>query len=131
MTEITIKGLDNFFKACGKFIDLQKHSEPILLGAGKTIETSIKESFTKETSPFGEKWKALKPSTLAQKKKEGKNNGILKRDGDLSENWSTEFEKGEVIATNNTQTKSGFKYGVVHQWGNKKKKNTTKSFFTY
>lgn len=128
MTEITIKGLDNFFKACGKFIDLQKHSEPILLGAGKTIEKSIKESFVKETSPFGEKWKALKPSTLAQKKKEGKNNGILKRDGALSENWSTEFEKGEVIVTNNSQTKSGFKYGVVHQWGNKKRKIPQRAF---
>ena len=71
---------------------------------------------------------STKASTLAQKKKEGKNNGILKRDGDLSENWSTEFEKGEVIVTNNSQTKSGFKYGAVHQWGNKKRKIPQRAF---
>ncbi|PZT47191.1 virion morphogenesis protein [Helicobacter valdiviensis] len=128
MTEITIKGLDRFFRACGNFIDLQKHSEPLLRGAGETIRKSILESFAKETSPFGEKWKALKPSTIAQKKKEGKNKGILKRDGELSENWHVDFKKGEAIVTNNSQTKSGFKYGVVHQWGNKKRKIPQRAF---
>ncbi|WP_233711686.1 phage morphogenesis protein [Helicobacter pullorum] len=71
MTEITIKGLDIFFKACGKFIDLQKHSEPLLRGAGETIRKSILESFAKETSPFGEKWKALKTLHHSPKEKGG------------------------------------------------------------
>lgn len=74
---------------------------------------------------------STKASTLAQKKKEGKNKGILKRDGELSENWHVDFEKGKAIVTSNIQTKSGFKYGAVHQWGNKKKENATKSFFVY
>ena len=38
------------------------------------------------------------------------------------------LKKGEVIVTNNSQTKSGFKYGVVHQWGNKKRKIPQRSF---
>ncbi|EAH9572809.1 TPA: virion morphogenesis protein [Campylobacter jejuni] len=97
---IEIKGLENFFKACDKLIDMDKHGQ------------------------------SLKPATIKQKIKDGKNKGILKRDGDLSNalNWQSEPTKSGVEVFNNIQTKNGFKYGYVHQWGNRKRKIPQRAF---
>ncbi|EAL1653881.1 virion morphogenesis protein, partial [Campylobacter jejuni] len=56
--------------------------------------------------------------------------GILKRDGDLSNalNWQSEPTKSGVEVFNNIQTKNGFKYGYVHQWGNRKRKIPQRAF---
>ncbi|EAL3511107.1 virion morphogenesis protein, partial [Campylobacter coli] len=76
------------------------------------------------------KWKSLKPATIKQKIKDGKNKGILKRDGDLSNdlNWQSEPTKSGVKVFNNMQSKSGFKYGLVHQYGSRKKNIPARSF---
>ncbi|EAJ8866030.1 virion morphogenesis protein, partial [Campylobacter jejuni] len=95
---IEIKGLENFFKACDKLIDMDKHGQSIMAGAGESIRNSIIDSFKNECSIFNGKWKSLKPATIKQKIKDGKNKGILKRDGDLSNalNWQSEPTKSGV-----------------------------------
>ncbi|AJC92491.1 putative phage virion morphogenesis protein [Campylobacter subantarcticus LMG 24377] len=118
---IEIKGLENFFKACDKLIDMDKHGQSILAGAGESIRNAIIDSFKNERSIFGQKWQGLKPATIKQKIKEGKNNGILKRDGELSKetNWQSKVSKNSVEVFNNIQSKKGFKYGLTHQYGSK------------
>ncbi|HHT6867020.1 TPA: phage virion morphogenesis protein [Campylobacter coli] len=127
---IEIKGIENFFKACDKLIDIDKHGQSIMAGAGESIRNSIIDSFKNERSIFNGKWKSLKPATIKQKIKEGKNKGILKRDGDLSNdlNWQSEPTKSGVKVFNNMQSKSGFKYGLVHQYGSRKKNIPARSF---
>ncbi|EHA4295121.1 TPA: phage virion morphogenesis protein [Campylobacter coli] len=127
---IEIKGLENFFKACDKLIDMDKHGQSIMAGAGESIRNSIIDSFENERSIFNGKWKSLKPATIKQKIKDGKNKGILKRDGDLSNdlNWQSEPTKSGVKVFNNMQSKSGFKYGLVHQYGSRKKNIPARSF---
>ncbi|EDO7052153.1 TPA: phage virion morphogenesis protein, partial [Campylobacter coli] len=99
-------------------------------GAGESIRNSIIDSFKNERSIFNGKWKSLKPATIKQKIKDGKNKGILKRDGDLSNdlNWQSEPTKSGVKVFNNMQSKSGFKYGLVHQYGSRKKNIPARSF---
>ncbi|ECZ1565651.1 phage virion morphogenesis protein [Campylobacter coli] len=127
---IEIKGLENFFKACDKLIDMDKHGQSIMAGAGESIRNSIIDSFENERSIFNGKWKSLKPATIKQKIKDGKNKGILKRVGDLSNdlNWQSEPTKSGVEVFNNMQSKSGFKYGLVHQYGSRKKNIPARSF---
>ncbi|EAJ9911236.1 virion morphogenesis protein, partial [Campylobacter coli] len=97
---------------------------------GESIRNSIIDSFKNERSIFNGKWKSLKPATIKQKIKDGKNKGILKRDGDLSNdlNWQSEPTKSGVKVFNNMQSKSGFKYGLVHQYGSRKKNIPARSF---
>ncbi|EAL9707478.1 virion morphogenesis protein, partial [Campylobacter coli] len=99
-------------------------------GAGESIRNSIIDSFENERSIFNGKWKSLKPATIKQKIKDGKNKGILKRDGDLSNdlNWQSEPTKSGVKVFNNMQSKSGSKYGLVHQYGSRKKNIPARSF---
>ncbi|EGD0126425.1 phage virion morphogenesis protein [Campylobacter coli] len=127
---IEIKGIENFFKACDKLIDMDKHGQSIMAGAGESIRNSIIDSFKNERSIFNGKWKSLKPATIKQKIKDGKNKGILKRVGDLSNdlNWQSEPTKSGVKVFNNMQSKSGFKYGLVHQYGSRKKNIPARSF---
>ncbi|EAH4616880.1 virion morphogenesis protein [Campylobacter coli] len=127
---IEIKGIENFFKACDKLIDMDKRGQSIMAGAGESIRNSIIDSFKNERSIFNGKWKSLKPATIKQKIKDGKNKGILKRDGDLSNdlNWQSEPTKSGVKVFNNMQSKSGFKYGLVHQYGSRKKNIPARSF---
>ncbi|MGI7089230.1 phage virion morphogenesis protein [Campylobacter coli] len=127
---IEIKGIENFFKACDKLIDMDKHGQSIMAGAGESIRNSIIDSFKNERSIFNGKWKSLKPATIKQKIKDGKNKGILKRDGDLNNdlNWQSEPTKSGVKVFNNMQSKSGFKYGLVHQYGSRKKNIPARSF---
>ncbi|ELF0479340.1 phage virion morphogenesis protein [Campylobacter coli] len=127
---IEIKGIENFFKACDKLIDMNKHGQSIMAGAGESIRNSIIDSFKNERSIFNGKWKSLKPATIKQKIKDGKNKGILKRDGDLSNdlNWQSKPTKSGVKVFNNMQSKSGFKYGLVHQYGSRKKNIPARSF---
>ncbi|ENI1979927.1 phage virion morphogenesis protein, partial [Campylobacter coli] len=115
---------------CDKLIDMDKHGQSIMAGAGESIRNSIIDSFKNERSIFNGKWKSLKPATIKQKIKDGKNKGILKRDGDLSNdlNWQSEPTKSGVKVFNNMQSKSGFKYGLVHQYGSRKKNIPARSF---
>ncbi|HDZ4932357.1 TPA: phage virion morphogenesis protein [Campylobacter jejuni] len=125
---IEIKGLENFFKACDNLIDMNKHGQSILTSAGESIRNGIEISFERESSLFGEKWKPLKNSTLTYKKKKGFSERILHKSGNLSSNWMIEATNNKVEVFNNTQSKNGFKYGLIHQYGSKKKNIPARPF---
>lgn len=128
MEYLEIKGLETFYRACQKLVNMDKHGERIMASIGESIKSSVEKAFEKESSPFGEKWKPLSPKTLKQKIKEGKNNGILKRDWDLRQNWNVEPSSSRVKVFNPSQSAKGFKYGYVHQWGNQKRKIPARGF---
>ena len=86
---------------------------------GNILQNEIEASFENESSPFGQKWQALKPSTISQKQKLGKSSNILRWDGNLADKWIVEADDKKVTVSNNTN-KNGFAYGLVHQFGTNK-----------
>lgn len=86
---------------------------------GNILQNEIKASFENESSPFGQKWQALKPSTIRQKQKLGKSSNILRSDGNLADKWIVKADDKKATVSNNTN-KNGFAYGLVHQFGTNK-----------
>ena len=86
---------------------------------GNILQNEIEDSFENESSPFGQKWQALKPSTIRQKQKLGKSSNILRSDGNLADKWIVEADDKKATVSNNTN-KNGFAYGLVHQFGTNK-----------
>ena len=86
---------------------------------GNILQNEIEASFENESSPFGQKWQALKPSTIRQKQKLGKSSNILRSDGNLADKWIVKADDKRATVSNNTN-KNGFAYGLVHQFGTNK-----------
>ena len=86
---------------------------------GNILQNEIEASFENESSPFGQKWQALKPSTIRQKQKLGKSSNILRSDGNLADKWIVKADDKKATVSNNTN-KNGFAYGLVHQFGTNK-----------
>ena len=116
---IEITGLEAVQRKLKGLSELGRNTEPLMHTIGNIIANSIEDSFEDEKSPFGEKWAALKPSTVAQKKRKGKSDKILRRDGYLADKWVVDATSKRVIVSNNSKHK-GFAYGLVHQFGTRK-----------
>lgn len=116
---IEITGLEAVQRKLKGLAELGCNTEPLMHTIGNVIANSIKDSFEDEKSPFGQKWAALKPSTVAQKKRKGKSDKILRRDGYLADKWVVDATSKRVIVSNNSKHK-GFAYGLVHQFGTHK-----------
>lgn len=116
---IEITGLEAVQRKLKGLSELGRNTEPLMHTIGNIIANSIEDSFEDEKSPFGEKWAALKPSTVAQKKRKGKSDKILRRDGYLADKWVVDATSKRVIVSNNSKHK-GFAYGLVHQFGTHK-----------
>lgn len=86
---------------------------------GNILQNEIEASFENESSPFGRKWQALKPSTIRQKQKLGKSSNILRSDGNLADKWIVKADDKKATVSNNTN-KNSFAYGLVHQFGTNK-----------
>ncbi|AQW87882.1 putative phage virion morphogenesis protein [Campylobacter pinnipediorum subsp. caledonicus] len=113
-----LKGLETLRKKLNKLASLGNNTTPLMHTVGNILSNSIEDSFENETSPEGKKWKALKPSTIKYKAKHKKSNKILRRDGNLSDNWVVKAGNNSVKVSNNTKFK-GFAYGLSHQYGTK------------
>ena len=50
---------------------------------GNILQNEIEASFENESSPFGQKWQALNPSTIKQKQRHGKSLNILRSDVEI------------------------------------------------
>ena len=89
---------------------LQNMSKPLTM-AGMYMERETKLNFAKEADPDGNKWAALKPSTLRYKK----TSSILRETGALA---------GSVRMTPATnkqvKVKASKSYGIFHQTGTSK-----------
>ncbi|CZE48513.1 phage virion morphogenesis protein [Campylobacter geochelonis] len=113
---IKVEGFDEVIKKLQNLQALEVKTKPLMSQIGNTLKNSITDSFNEERSPFGEKWKALKPSTIKQKEKKNKSNKILRRDGALADKWLVKSSNKDVTVSNNTNL-NGFAYGLTHQFG--------------
>lgn len=76
------------------------------------LESQSNEAFREELDPSTkEKWAALSPQTEKWKKKQDKNNGILRFEGDLWKSLGTEFGNGFAVIG------AAEPYGQYHQLG--------------
>nr|WP_307726407.1 phage virion morphogenesis protein [Trichlorobacter sp.] len=85
--------------------------QPALKTIGLALEANIRERWDKEIDPAGNKWQALKASTLKRKAKKKKPLKILLQDDQLRFNINSQVEGSNLIIG------SPQKYAAVHQLG--------------
>ncbi|OUT12556.1 phage virion morphogenesis protein [Campylobacter concisus] len=116
---IEVKGLEELQMKLKSLQNIEKKTKPLMQTLGNILQNEIEASFENESSPFGQKWQALKPSTIRQKQKLGKSSNILRSDGNLADKWIVKADDKKATVSNNTN-KNGFAYGLVHQFGTNK-----------
>ena len=116
---IEVKGLEELQTKLKSLQNIDKKTKPLMQTLGNILQNEIEASFENESSPFGRKWQALKPSTIRQKQKLGKSSNILRSDGNLADKWIVKADDKKATVSNNTN-KNGFAYGLVHQFGTNK-----------
>ena len=116
---IEVKGLEELQTKLKSLQNIDKKAKPLMQTLGNILQNEIEASFENESSPFGQKWQALKPSTISQKQKLGKSSNILRWDGNLADKWIVKADDKKATVSNNTN-KNGFAYGLVHQFGTNK-----------
>ena len=116
---IEVKGLEELQTKLESLQNIEKKTKPLMQTLGNILQNEIEDSFENEISPFGQKWQALKPSTIRQKQKLGKSSNILRSDENLSDKWIVKADDKKATVSNNTN-KNGFAYGLVHQFGTNK-----------
>ena len=112
MAEITI----SIEKLQGKLERLSKALEnktPLLRSIANTMQNTIEESFDKQASPFGEKWKPNAPKTLQKKR----GNKILIQSGLLSQSFT------QKVTGTSAQVGTNKEYAAIHQFGGKAGRN--------
>ena len=114
---IEVKGLEELQTKLKSLQNIDKKTKPLMQTLGNILQNKIEASFENESSPFGQKWQALKPSTIRQKQKLGKSSNILRWDGNLADKWIVKADDKKTTVSNN---KNGFAYGLVHQFGSNK-----------
>lgn len=116
---IEVKGLEELQTKLKSLQNIDKKTKPLMQTLGNILQNEIEASFENESSPFGQKWQALKPSTIKQKQRRGKSLNILRSDGNLADRWIVKADDKKATVSNNTN-KNGFAYGLVHQFGTNK-----------
>ena len=116
---IEVKGLEELQAKLKSLQNIKKKTKPLMQTLGNILQNKIEDSFENESSPFGQKWQALKPSTIKQKQRRGKSLNILRSDGNLADRWIVKVDDKKATVSNNTN-KNGFAYGLVHQFGTNK-----------
>ena len=116
---IEVKGLEELQTKLKSLQNIDKKTKPLMQTLGNILQNEIEASFENESSPFGQKWQALKPSTIRQKQRRGKSLNILRSDGNLADRWIVKADDKKATVSNNTN-KNGFAYGLVHQFGSNK-----------
>ena len=116
---IEVKGLEELQTKLKSLQNIEKKTKPLMQTLGNILQNEIEAGFENESSPFGQKWQALKPSTIRQKQKLGKSSNILRSDGHLADKWIVKADDKKATVSNNTN-KNGFAYGLVHQFGTNK-----------
>lgn len=106
--------LDEFIKEMNDLESALKDTEPLMAHIANTLALFTSQSFEKETSPFGEKWKPLSSATL--KKSKGLKKKLVDK-GKLVNSISTSHTtKSANIGTN-------VPYAAIHQFSGKAGRN--------
>ncbi len=90
---------------------------------GRPLYNATSKAFQTQTSPFGQKWKALNQATLKAKKGRGK---ILFDRGRLSDSLAMQVSGKTLFVGVNAGER--FQYGLSHQFGSKKKNIAARPF---
>lgn len=107
---ISIEELQEKLERLSKALE---NKTPLLQRIANTTQNIIEESFDKQASPFGEKWKPNSPKTLQKKL----GNKILIKSGLLSQSFTSK------ITGNGTQIGTNKAYAAIHQFGGKAGRN--------
>lgn len=75
---IKVTGFEKIEKKFENLAKLEINVKPALRTIGEMVRNSIEDSFEKETSPFGERWKPLSSSTIFSEIKGGKKGSMTK-----------------------------------------------------
>lgn len=113
---VEINGLEQINQMLKRLEEGNALSQSTFDTIGNMISNSIEFAFENQKSPFGQNWKPLKQSTLAQKVKRGGSERILRDSGHLADNWHIASDNKSVTVSNNSSHK-GFAYGLAHQFG--------------
>lgn len=100
----------------GKLERLSKALEnktPLLRRIANTLQNVTEESFDKQASLFGEKWKPNAPKTLQKKR----GNKILIQSGLLSQSFT------QKVTGSSAQVGTNKQYAAIHQFGGKAGRN--------
>lgn len=90
-----------------------ENKTPLLRRIANTMQNTIEESFDKQASPFGEKWKPNAPKTLQKKR----GNKILIQSGLLSQSFT------QKVTGSSAQVGTNKSYAAIHQFGGKAGRN--------
>ena len=113
---VEINGLEQINQMLKRLEEGNALSQSTFDTISNMISNSIEFAFENQKSPFGQSWKPLKQSTLAQKIKRGGSERILRDSGHLADNWHIASDNKSVTVSNNSSCKS-FAYGLSHQFG--------------
>ncbi len=107
---LSIEELQDKLERLSKILE---NKTPLLRRIANTMQNTIEESFDKQTSPFGEKWKPNSPKTLQKKR----GNKILIQSGLLSQSFT------QKVTGNSAQVGTNKSYAAIHQFGGKAGRN--------
>lgn len=108
MAEITIS-IEELQEKLSKASAALADKTPLLRRIANTIQNVTEESFDKQASPFGEKWKPNAPKTLQNKR----GNKILIQSGLLSQSFT------QKVTGSSAQVGTNKSYAAIHQFGGK------------
>ena len=106
--------LDDFIKEMNDLESALKDTEPLMAHIANTLALFTSQSFEKETSPFGEKWKPLSSATL--KKSKGLKKKLVDKGKLVNSIHTSHTTKSASIGTNVV-------YARIHQYGGKAGRN--------
>ena len=112
MANITIS-IEELQEKLSKASAALENKTPLLRRIANTLQNVTEESFDKQASPFGEKWKPNSPKTLAKKR----GNKVLIKSGLLSQSFT------QKVTGFSAQVGTNKEYAAIHQFGGKAGRN--------
>lgn len=124
-SKIKMNDFDNFNKEVNNMLsDLKDpHLRTILTTKlALTLQNQIEDRFIEQNDFEGNAWvdrKKPKISKNPRKKPVENKNLLLRKSGNLADNWDNKSDAEGFVVFNNSKSSGGFPYGLVHAFGSK------------